>query len=248
MLNIKKKLECQHCYQVYKDPIFLLCCGNNICKQHIEEFISKSSSNKFSCPLCNQENSNQTFKVNTLIQELIENELHEFKLNPKYEKTLKNLAVEIKNLESLLKEPQSYIYEEINELKRQVDLNREELKGEIDELADGLIKQLESFEAKFKSECKEKVDLEYYNDLVESSKKQLAEYETCLNLFSVEIEKRDEKFKASETLIDTIQPKIREIKEKIFSNVSIKYQHTEVNIESLFGKLVIQVNFIKSLI
>ena len=99
MLNIKKKLECKHCYQVYKDPITLLCCGNNICKQHIEESISNSSSNKFTCPYCNQENTNQTFKVNTLIQELIENELHEFKLNPKYVKTLNNLEAEIKKIE-----------------------------------------------------------------------------------------------------------------------------------------------------
>ena len=56
------------------------------------------------------------------------------------------------------------------ELKRQVDLNREELKSQIDKLADGLIKQLESFEAEFKSEYKEKVDLEHYKGLIETSK------------------------------------------------------------------------------
>ena len=244
MLNIKKKLECKHCNEIYKQPITLVCCGNVICKQHVQEFISNSSSNKFTCPLCNQENTNQNFNVNTLLQELLEIELHEFKLNPKYVKTLNDLEVEIKNLESILKEPQNYIYEEINELKRKVDLNREELKSQIDKLADDFIERLKSYETWFKSEYKSNVDLEYYKDLVESSKKQLAEYETCLNLFSVEIEKRDEKFKESEILIGTIQPKIKELKEKLFSNVSIKYQHTEVNIENVFGKLIIQVSFI----
>jgi chromosome segregation ATPase len=244
MLNIKKKLECKYCNEIYKQPITLVCCGNVICKQHVQELLSKSSSNKFTCPLCYQENTNQNFNVNTLLQELLEIELHEFKLNPKYVKTLNNLEVDIKNLESILKEPQSYIYEEINELKRKVDLNREELKSQIDKLADGFIEQLKSYETRFKSEYESNVDFDYYNNLVESSKKQLAEYEKCLNLFSVEIEKRDEKYQESEALIGTIQPKIKELKEQLFSNVSIKYQHTEVNIENVFGKLIIQVSFI----
>ena len=71
----------------------------------------------------------------------------------------------------------------------------------------------------------------------------MAEYEKCLSLFSVEIEKRDEKYKESEALIGTIQPKIKELKEQLFANVSIKYQHTEVSIENVFGKLIIQVSF-----
>ena len=251
MFKIKKKLECKHCNEIYKVPITLVCCGNNICKQHIDELIpsdsSSAASNKFYCPLCNQENSSQNFKINTLIQELIEIELQEFKINPKYEKTLDNLEVEIKNLESILKEPQNFIYEEISELKRQVDLDREKLKSQIDSLADELIKKLESYEAMFKAEYKTNVDLEYFNDLVESSRKQLNEYERCLSLFSVGNEKREENWKESENSIKTLQPKIKDLKEQLFSNVSIRYMHTEINLKNLFGELTIQVNIIKYL-
>ena len=41
-----------------------------------------------------------------------------------------------------------------SELNRQVDLDREKLKNEIDDLSDDLIKQLESCEKKFKAEYK----------------------------------------------------------------------------------------------
>jgi hypothetical protein len=49
----------------------------------------------------------------------------------------------------LLKDPENFIYEEINELKRKVDLDREKSKKEIDELANDLIQQLESYETTF---------------------------------------------------------------------------------------------------
>ena len=81
---------------------------------------------------------------------MLETELHAIRMNPNYEKTLNNFKMEIRNLQTILKDPENFIYEEINELKRQVDLDREKPKGEIDELADDLIQQLESYEKKFK--------------------------------------------------------------------------------------------------
>ena len=119
-MNIKEKLACKYCNEIFKIPIFLSCCGENICKHHLNEIISNnSSSKKFTCPLCNEENSNQNLKVNKLIQSLLEIELHEFKMNPIYETVLDNLKKEIANLETILKDPENYIYEQISELKRQ---------------------------------------------------------------------------------------------------------------------------------
>ncbi len=98
----------------------------------------------------------------------------------------------------LLKDPENYIYEGIGELKRQVDLDREKLKKEIDELANDLIQQLESYETTFKKKYKSNIDLEHYYGLIESSRKQLDEYEKCLNLFSVENDQREQKCIESE--------------------------------------------------
>ena len=62
-MNAKEKLTCKFCSKIYKDPIMLICCGESICKHHIEDLISSGSSNKFPCPLCNEENTNQNFEI-----------------------------------------------------------------------------------------------------------------------------------------------------------------------------------------
>ena len=236
-MNIKEELTCQHCYEIYNNPV-TLACGNNICKHHIEELISKSASNKFTCPFCNEENSNQDFKVNTLIEKLIKRELQGFNLNPKYEKALEGLKIEIKNLATILNDPENYIDAEINELKRQVDLDRERLKSEMDKLADGLIHQLESFGNRFKTEYKTNVDLKHYNELLKSSKKQQAEYEKCLFLISIENEKREDEYKRSEKLIESLQPQLKELKEKLFSNSFLSYKQMDNDIKRVFGELI----------
>ena len=240
-MNIKKELTCKYCNQIYKDPI-ALACGDSICKHHIEQLVSIDSSSKFMCPVCDEENAIQIFKVNKFMQNMIENELHELKMNSSYEAALNDLKMEITKLETILQEPENYIYEEINELKRQVDLDREQLKIEIDALADGIFKQLEAFEQSLKAKYNSNVDLEYYKDLVESSKKHLLQYETFLNLFSTKVEERDEKRLKSERLANKLIFEIKTFKEKLLSNLLIKYQPKESQSQGdLFGNLEIKV-------
>ena len=112
-MNIKEKLTCKYCNQIYKEPITLTCCGDNLCKRHIAELISNSSSSEFWCPLCNEPNSNKNFKVSKIIQELIEIEAHKFELDPKYERILNSLKTEIGNLEKISNDPENFIYVEI---------------------------------------------------------------------------------------------------------------------------------------
>ena len=242
-MNIGKKLTCKYCNQIYKEPITLVCCGDSLCKKHVHDLLDIYDTNTFLCPFCNERNSNQNLRVNKTIQELLDVEVHKFELDPKYERILNSFKTEIRNLEVILNDPESVIYDEISELKRQVDINREELKGQIDKLADGLIQQLESFEAEFKSEYKEKVDLEHYKSLIETSKKQLEQYEKHLSLFSSKTEDKDERSKASESIINDLQSKIKEIKVNMFSNKLITYKSIESNEIRLFGELVIKVGF-----
>jgi hypothetical protein len=173
------------------------------------------------------------------MQKMVENELHKFKINSNYNETLSKFKKEVEKLESILKDPDNAIYEQIQEIKRQIDLDRESSKVQIDELADGFIKKLEEYEQKFKSEYKSNVNLHSYHALVESSKRQLFEYEKCLNLFSVKREERDEKKRQSEKEISSLRLKLKEVKDKLFSNLSIQYR--AIGNEDLFGKLIIKV-------
>ena len=239
-MDINEQLTCKYCKEIYKEPLSLSCCGENICKCHIEELLSIDESNHFFCPFCEVENANSNLCVNKLIQNLLNNQLHKFELESNYKETLNKFKKEIEKLESILKDPDNVIYEEIQELKRQIDLDRERSKVQIDELADGFIKKLEKHEKKFKSEYKSNVDVHTYHALVESSKRQLFEYERCLNLFSIKKEERDEKNNQSEKEISSLKLKIKELNDKLFSNFSIKYKPIE-NEKDLFGKLIIKV-------
>lgn len=210
---MNSKLTCKYCNQIYLEPILLTCCGDNLCRKHINELTSNKCSNKFSCPLCGDEIPN--YQVNKLIQRFLEIELHKFEIDPKFEKTLNKLKKEILDLEKTLKDPDSVIYEQISELKRQVDLDRETSKSQIDELADDLIKKLESYEKQFREDYKAYIDFKCYNDLFESSKAQLNEYEKCLKMFSVGYKQRVEARNETEKAIDILQPSLNELKKKI---------------------------------
>lgn len=238
-MHAKENLTCQYCNEIYKHPITLPC-GDNICKQHIKELTSNSSSS-FTCPLCSEEHANQSFKVNKLIQKLIESNMHKFEIEPRFKKAYESLKTEIQKFEYILKDPENIIYEEISELKRQVDLDREKLKVQVDALANDLIQQLDSYEAKFKADYKANIDLKHYNDLVESSKKQLAEYEQCLSLFSTTHKEIKEKGKQSERLAIDLQQKIAQLKQTLFSNIFLSYEPIQDKIESSYGKLIIKV-------
>ena len=241
-MNIKERLTCKYCNNIYKDPITLTCCGDNICKQHIEELTSTNTSNKFKCPLCDEENVKQNFKVNKLIQDLLESNLHKFDVDSKFKIIFDSLKTEIHNLEAVLKDPENIIYEEINELKRQVNLDRENLISQIDKQAKDLIQQLESYETRFKTEYKTNVDLQHYNSLIQSSKKQLEEYEKCLNLFSSTYKEKKEESLQSEKIIKVLQPEIAELRNKLFSYLSLTYKPFKGNMEDLYGQIIIKVS------
>ena len=172
-MNLKEDLTCKHCNEIYTNPILLTCCAENICKHHIEHLVSSSASNKFTCPICNEENASNKLNLNDFLQKMVEYELHKYQINSNYKETLSKFKKEVEKLESILKDPDNVIYEEIQELKRRVDLDKETSKVQIDELADAYIKKLEEYEQKFKSEYKSNVNLHSYHALVESSKRQL---------------------------------------------------------------------------
>ena len=240
-MNAKEKLTCKYCGNIYKNPI-TLACGDSICKHHIDELVSNDASNKFACPLCDEENVKQNFKENKLMQDLLESDFHKLDVNSKFKNILDNLKTEIHNLEDVLNDPDSFIYKEISELKRKVDLDRENLKSEIDRLSNGLIQQLESFDNRFKTEYKTNVDFGHYNTLIELSRKQLEEFENCLNLFSSRYKEKMKKSKQSEKVIKILQPEIAELKKQLFSNLSLSYEPFKENMEDLYGQIIIKVS------
>ena len=238
-MNIKEDITCSCCKRIFNDPVFLSCCGSNICQQHIDSiFANKETIEEPVCPLCNTEIQNQTFQINRALKCLIEKrELHHLKLNPKFETTLTILKEKIKSMEQVENDPHNLIYESISELKRQVDLDREELKEKIDKQAAEIIQTLESFEIEFKNNTKTKVKEVFDDDFKRSLNNQLQEYEKTLNSIAKTREEREIKRLEVEETLKCLQLKLYQLESGLFSNKIINYQPFSKNADDVFGKL-----------
>ena len=245
-MNVKEELTCKHCKEIYQDPVILYCCGENMCKKHIDDIKTNSASNETPCPFCDKNISDQSYRENKIIQSLVEKELHEFKIDSKYEQILKELKREIQEFEKILNDPENEIYDTFSELKRLIDLDRESLKSQIDKLANGMIDKLEKYEAELKSRSKKKYIFNEYDQLAKSAKEHLTEYEKCLNKFSTKKEDRDGRSKDAEELITTLESKLTEFKIKLFNDSTFMFSPMKEinNLEDLFGKLTINVSSI----
>jgi hypothetical protein len=122
-----------------------------------------------------------------------------------------------------------------------VDLDRESIKMEIDTQADELIQQLESYEKMFIAKYPDIVDFVKLNDLVESSRKKLTDFDNCLNLFSVENNERFEKTGVIEKTINILQTEFEHIKYELMSNLIINYLPVDKDWDRLLGKLIVEV-------
>ena len=124
-MNIKDELTCKQCKSIYNEPIFLYCCSDNICKEHLSSELSNSSLNKITCPFCSTDIDKHGLNVNKLIQKLVENELHNFKTDPKFKDLISDFRNEIQQVKKILNDPENFVYDKLSEIKRQVDFDRE---------------------------------------------------------------------------------------------------------------------------
>jgi len=74
MLKLKSQLTCSYCSKIFIDPI-ILPCDDSICRQHLTEK-GVVNANKIKCFECKQDFqvSNNHFKSNTTLKNLIESQ------------------------------------------------------------------------------------------------------------------------------------------------------------------------------
>ena len=148
--QVKNLFDCEQCNQLLIDPITLLC-GYSVCKRHLDELLESSpkESNTFLCKLCDDEHfiPIKGFAVNKRIQNALDIKFNTLKLNPVYDECKKEIGsakMHVEKIENLEKDPEYYIFEYFEELKRKVDLRREDLKLKLDNCSDEIIKSIES--------------------------------------------------------------------------------------------------------
>ena len=101
-------------------------------------------------------------------------------------------------------------------------MDREETKYEIDIKVDGLLKELDAYEAGLKKDLSSRINVDYYNELMENTSLKLNET-TPLEL---------------EETVEILKSEISELERKILSNNPVKYYPMRNYMAPFVGVLV----------
>jgi len=181
MNPLKDSLICQICFLIYDKPVKLPC-SKSICKSHLYHSNGTLNSN-FECNFCalNHPIPPKGFRPNFNIQHQIDAQRHltedEFNIKQNSEKS-------IKSLETVCNQTYERTYDCITErytnIKRDIDLHKNQLKLKIDEIAEKLLNKVNHHELM----CK----LELAKSKTICFEKYMLELELCFRRSQVEIE------------------------------------------------------------
>jgi len=235
--KIKTLFDCSLCKRLLVEPITIPC-GYSICKRHLDDQ-KKNGENKYKCELCNEDHivPEKGFAVNKHIQNGLDIQFNKLKLNPVFDEC--KLEIEaarehLSKIETLDKDPENYIYEYFADIKRQVDLRREESKHKIDTCSEEIIQSIENTQlncVKLSKQSK-KIEVE-----IEKAKDELNDSIDRFDNFEIS-EKKFEDIKQSVTILNKQFTKIiDEYKTSLLGYREYSFQFKEVDFKDAFGHL-----------
>ena len=155
----KSVLTCSYCSRIFKDPIQLPC-GDSICLEHLSDR-NVCKENKIECKKCSEEfgvKSND-FKSNEDLKKLIEDQTHlsegEINLKQELEVSVRKFFLLYDEFAQNKNKIESDVFDHFQEMRFQVDEQREELKNKIDEIALELIDKIKKCEESLSKNLKE---------------------------------------------------------------------------------------------
>ena len=157
-MSLKSELTCFYCVKIYRKPV-ILPCNHSLCEEHLKD-IDVLKVKSIQCKTCRQEfclDENE-FKPNEIAQNLIEKEMHLTDTEKAIKKLCENFFNEGLRLNEELEINKRVFtlkcFEHFQEIRRKIDLQREELKNEIDNIALAMIDQTKEFEMFFMKRLK----------------------------------------------------------------------------------------------
>ena len=147
--QLKSFLDCELCKELLVDPV-VMACGKFICKIHLENLLTHESKQKntFDCVICQEEHviTQNGFVVHNKLQNLLDIELNKLEPSHMFEECrneIENAKKNVVEIGLLEKNAENYVYDYFENIKRQVDIRREDLKFKIDTYLDQIIKSVE---------------------------------------------------------------------------------------------------------
>jgi len=236
--KIKNFFDCDLCHQVLVDPISFPC-GNNVCKSHFDELLKNTSKEKsfFQCEICQEEHyiPKSGFKIDKRLQNGLEIQLNTLKLTPIFDECKTEISkahVKVAQIETLEKDSEGYIYEYFEDIKRKVDIRREDLKMKIDKYSDEVIQSIERTQLNYIKISKQ---VNQISTDIEQSKKELEEYEKRFDTFEID----EKKFEVIKQGVVDVNGKFDKIipyyNKALIGNKEYSFRFDEIPIVEIFG-------------
>ena len=233
-MNFKEDVICNICKHFLKDPVYLPCnCHVSICTEHI---LIKDSTIK--CLTCNEEFTNSLIsKPNHTIKKIIEANLH---LSGKQKSTKQSVAKILLDFDALLEKFKSSqenfeinISKHFDDIRNKIDLQREELKKKIDDIALAMIDQTKEKEKTLLKELN-RANSDILNTGVEDEVKRLLEEFRNPNMILENVKSSIEK---QQSTIDQIKANIKDFKFRVDQSKTFYYTPNLNNEIQIFGEL-----------
>lgn len=229
--RVKSIFNCQLCHKLLANPITLPC-GYTICRDHLDELTPQS------CTFCHLDHSSQKFAVNIVLKELLEMDLNKLKLSDKFDACKKSMdeTMDLMNsIEAIQNDRDNYIFEYFQELKRQVDQRREELKLEIDTCSGNIITKINETQSKCSQLTNDVIDI---SKRVNAAKLKLNHLMQKLDSFEID----DEKYSGIQIQLDIVKPKLasilEEYKSAIIGDSYYEFVSSNICIDDIFGQFI----------
>jgi hypothetical protein len=157
--NLSEYFTCEICNKYYLNPI-ILPCGDNVCEEHVKQKtkITDNQEKEYQCELCQSKHKLPTvgFIINKSFIQMMNKNLH---LNEKTKTAIKkidDLDSLNKEIDLIVKDPEHFIFNYFSEEKNKIDLKRETLFANINDISEEMINEIKKLEIESKSNLTEK--------------------------------------------------------------------------------------------
>jgi hypothetical protein len=212
MLKSKSNWTCSYCAKIFKDPIDLPC-GDSVCREHLSEG-DVVKTKKIKCKECNEEFriNDDEFRSNKTLRKLIEKQSYfsgeELSLKQKLEDSIRKFFVLLDEFNQNRTNLDMDVFNRFQEIRFQIDEQREELKKRIDDIALKMIDETKKHEEKYLQDLKEKL---FETESFASLEKELNELEDTFRNPNLCIQEIKEMQSKQEESLKEIQLKLNEM-------------------------------------
>ena len=157
-MSSKSSFLCSNCPKILKKPVTFTC-GCTVCGEHLDDK-EATKTKTIKCVKCNIEyNLNEiNFKPNKLVEDLLNQNVYLTEEEKSFKTKISQSLADLHNIFDELREKKTMleveIYDHFVELRRQIDIRREEAKARIDDISMQMIELSQNVEAQYMDRLK----------------------------------------------------------------------------------------------